>query len=416
MMSRAACCMAILVAIPLLGASPSDPYPEGVKVTPKVAIADDISLRANSMGWTVDEAASDYRVAEIVGSIAERIAVERPDAFVGSALSQLPGGPPTLLLKGPADSLVRALVESSEIEIMVADNQPFSFDELEGRKLRVHQALENLGFQNVATRVNITGGGVIPAWIATEPGLPADPETVVAALPADLRSSVDLTITDLLPVEDTTSFGGMLVTKSGVGDATSGWSVVNLTSGVTGVTTAGHATGEDGIVHPGHGTHSFVLQAEHRGTWGDIEWHTTNYAEVDDFYSDAATIRDVLDVEPRANISVGEAVCQYGRFSNDRDCSPTVIDVSLACTLNGVFNNRLVQMSVITSQPGDSGGGWSFGPTAYGSQKGWCFGKDTWSVADLYDEALNVSVILNLNSVPWWSLILQRAAVQRRSV
>jgi streptogrisin C len=57
-----------------------------------------------------------------------------------------------------------------------------------------------------------------------------------------------------------------------------------------------------------------------------------------------------------------------------------------------VFNDRLVQMTAITSIPGDSGGPWSFGGTAYGSQKGWCNNKDAWSVADLFDEAIGVKV------------------------
>jgi hypothetical protein len=322
------------------------------------------------------------------------VARERPNAFVGSALSNLPGGVPTLYVKGPADEFVRDLIIASGIDITVADNQPFSFDELEVRKLRVHHALEALGFRWVVTSVNITGAGRIPAAVTSEPGLP-DRLDVFSQLPDDLRSSVDLRISTTPVGVDTTSFGGMLVTKNGADYATSGWSVVKTSSGVTGVTTAGHAVGANGIVHPGHGTHSFVFQTEHRGEWGDVEWHTTNYAEVDDFYSDSSEIRDVVFLEPRSGISVGEYVCQYGRFSNDRDCTLQVFDVSLACTLSGVFNNRLVQMDAITSIPGDSGGGWSFGSTAYGSQKGWCFGKDAFSVADLYDEALGVTVRLS---------------------
>jgi streptogrisin C len=45
----------------------------------------------------------------------------------------------------------------------------------------------------------------------------------------------------------------------------------------------------------------------------------------------------------------------------------------------------------------DSGGGWSLGARAYGSVKGACVylgaWRDVWSVADLYDEALGVTVL-----------------------
>jgi streptogrisin C len=49
-----------------------------------------------------------------------------------------------------------------------------------------------------------------------------------------------------------------------------------------------------------------------------------------------------------------------------------------------------------TTIPGDSGGPWYFNFTAYGSHKGGCtidgVLRNVFSVADLYDEALGVTV------------------------
>lgn len=144
--------------------------------------------------------------------------------------------------------------------------------------------------------------------------------------------------------------------------------------------------------HPCALTH----QAEHRGQWGDVEWKTSTEAEPDDFYSDATTIRDTAAIEARANISVNESVCGYGRSSNDRDCTLDVQDVSQACTNSGVFNDRLVLMDGDTLIGGDSGVGWSLGNTAFGGHKGNCnpdfSNNDSWSVADLFDEAIGVRV------------------------
>lgn len=108
-------------------------------------------------------------------------------------------------------------------------------------------------------------------------------------------------------------------------------------------------------------------------------------------------IRDVAAVEPRANIVVNESVCFYGRSSNQRDCSLRVQDVSQSRTNNGVFNDRLVLMKGAgVAIGGDSGGGFSFGNTAFGSMKGFCQPnfptRIAWSVADLYDEAIGVRV------------------------
>ncbi len=393
----------VLLAMPTTGGSRVDagaPSADVISLSSEQELARELALVAEGHGWTVAEAAARHRTAEIIGGIAEQIFKERPDIFVGSALSEYPTGAPTLYVKGTADAFVRSLVDTSGIKIVLADNQPFSFDELEERKIRVHHAFEAQGFRNVATGANIAGGGRIPAEVTIEPGLSSSPEEMLSALPADLRSSVDLTITDIPVGMDTTSFGGMLVTVNGAGNSTSGWSVIRLADGVTGVTTAGHApnAGSNGIVHPGHAEqHTFNFQAEHRGDWGDIQWHTTNFAEVDDYYSTATTIADVVSVEARANISVGEGVCQYGRFSNSQDCSLDVFDVSEACTIDGVFNNRLVLMNGKTTALGDSGGPWFSAGRAYGSQKGWCVSqtKDAWSVADLFDEALGVTVRTN---------------------
>lgn len=362
------------------------------------ALATDLELVAKAKGWTLDDAAAHHRMAAVLGRIAEQVATHRPDSFVGSALPEDPRGVATLYVKGPADEFIVDLVGASGIAIDIADHQPFSFDELELRKLRVHHALEARGYRYVSSSVNISGGGLIPSAVTIEPGLPTTADEILTSLPPELRASVRLTISDKPVVTDYTSFGGMWVRSNAGNQCTSGWSVKHA-NGATGITTAGHCTNAiNQINHPGQGLHALTFQAEHRGQWGDIEWYQSNVAEVDDFYAQANEIRDVTNVEARANIAVGEFVCQYGRASDDRDCSLAVQDVSQACTNSGVFNDRLVMMNGITAIKGDSGGGWSFGGFAYGSSKGGCLpdflNNDTWSVADLYDEALGVSVIV----------------------
>lgn len=367
-----------------------------VNQTPAEALRQDLELVAESRGWSYAEAAAQHRAAQAVGAIAETIAGEQPAAFVGSALSEEPGGAPTLYVKGPASDLVGELVAASEVEIAVADHQPYSFAELEARKLRVHHALEDMGFRYVATSVNITGGGLIVTGVTRAPGAPARAADVIDGIPAALRDDVRLTVLPEPNVTDEQAFGGMWVRDDGANECTSGWSVRNLSTGTFGVSTAGHCDGINEINHPGHGIHALVHQAQHRGQWGDVEWKTSAEAEPDDFYATATDIRDTAAVEPRANISVNEPICAYGRSSNDRDCSLEVEDVSQACTNSGVFNDRLVMMNGDTQIGGDSGGGWSFGNTAYGGHKGNC-GPDltqfeVFSVADLFDEALGVRV------------------------
>jgi hypothetical protein len=349
-------------------------------------LVQDLALIAEARDWSPDEAAAYDRAEAAIELVAVRVAAERPDVFVGSALSPEPDGAPTLYIKGPADAQILGIVDEATITVTIADEQPFSFDELEARKLRVHAALLDHGYSQVVTRADITGRGMIEVSLTLEPGLPDSESGVLSLIPADLRSSVEFVLRESPTVEPAGAFGGMRL--QGGSACTSGWTVASNSSGVRGVTGAGHCTGITQIVHPGVGVFATTFRSQHIGFWGDIEWYTTGQWEVDDFYADASNVRDVAAVEPRAGIAVGETVCVYGRSSNERNCSMEVRDASIAC---GAMST-LVQMNDGFVILGDSGGGWSWNYTAYGSTFGSCDALDSFSVADLFDEALGVSV------------------------
>lgn len=202
----------VVTALSLAGApaAAEDTPVAPVVLSPKDIPHPDLELVAEANGWTLDQAAAQAHAADVVGAITSRIAKERPEIFVGSALSTKPGDAPTLYVKGRADAFVRDLVAANDIEILLADNQPYSFDELEARKLLVHHSLEAVGFRNVVTGVNITGAGVIPVAVAIEPGLPTSAAGILASIPAGLRSSVVLSVVDRSGFRDTSAaFGGM---------------------------------------------------------------------------------------------------------------------------------------------------------------------------------------------------------------
>ncbi len=173
-----------------------DPTSSHVVQSNEDALAQDTALVAEAKGWTIEEAAADYRAAEAVGDIAVQVAAERPDIFVGSVLSPEPGGAPSLYIKGPTDEFVRDLVADSEIEIKIVDNQPYSFDELKDRASQVARALQAQGFQYVSAGFSIDGAGQIKAAVTREPGLPGDAAEILSALPISLRASVTLTVSD----------------------------------------------------------------------------------------------------------------------------------------------------------------------------------------------------------------------------
>lgn len=358
----------------------------------------DIALVAAARGWTLQQAMAHRAISDKFGRIQEQLATARPGLYAGAGLSAVPDGAPTLYIKGTADEFVWGLVDSAGFSIDVIEGRPFSWQELEGRSIRLNRRLAGLGFQDIVTSFE-ESTSTVEAVVTQKPGLTASAGQVLAMLPAEFRSGVRLELTDKDVAIDEHAYGGMWVRDDGVNECTSGWSVTNGTT--TGVTTAGHCDGINEIDETGVGVHALTHQAEHRGQWGDVEWKTSStHIEPDDFYATATEVRDVVSVEPRANITIGEAICVYGRSSNSRDCSDTVYHTSISCTNSGVFNDRLVAMNAKnTTIGGDSGGGWSFDYTAYGSHKGGCtvdgILRNVFSVADLYDEALGVTVRTN---------------------
>jgi hypothetical protein len=354
------------------------------------AAGPDLEAVREANGWTMDQIAA-YEAAEAaLDAVTERLSTDYPHAFVGSALADEPTETPTVYVKGRAPADIRAL--ASELDVALVEGQPYSLDELDARLAAVQGAMFSAGFEDFAVSADIQRAGAITLVVAVPSGASFD--LALAGIPPEIAKDITVIIEDIPVVEPQGAFGGMRLQDGGVFLCTSGWTVRRIADGVRGVTGAGHCpAGIDQINHPGHGVHATFFRQEHVGQWGDVEWYTTNEFEADDFYADEFNnIRDVAAVEPRANIAVGEFICVYGRASNHRDCSLKVENPNVFC---GFPQQKLVQMNGAVTIGGDSGGGWSFNFTAYGGHFGLCWGKSSFSVADLFDEALGVVVAVN---------------------
>lgn len=361
---------------------------DGVTQDAAEALAADLEAIRESRGWTTKQLAA-YEASEAaLDAVSELLSTKYPHAFVGSALADDPTKPPTEYVKGLAPADIRAL--ASELGVTLVEGQPYSLDELDARLAIVHEAMLSAGFENVVVAADIQREGAITVVVTAPSRASLDP--VLTGIAPEIAKDITVIVEADPVVEDQGAFGGMKLQDGGIFECTSGWTVRKLSNGVRGVTGAGHCSGIDQINHPGHGVHAAFFQAEHIGQWGDVEWYTTGEFEADDFYADEFNnIRDVAAVEPRANIAIGEAICVYGRASNHRDCSLEVENPDVFC---GFPQQKLVQMNGAVTIGGDSGGGWSFGGTAYGGHFGFCFNKSSFSVADLFDEALGVAVAI----------------------
>src|SRR5262245_51852391 len=95
--------------------------PAVVFQTEEEALLADLTLVAQSQGWTVAQAAAQYDLARAFGRIQGQVATGRPELYAGAALSVTPTGAPTLYLKGRADDVVRNLVATAGFPIVLVE-------------------------------------------------------------------------------------------------------------------------------------------------------------------------------------------------------------------------------------------------------------------------------------------------------
>ncbi len=359
-------------------------------LTPKEALEADLRLTAEANGWTIQQARNRYEASRAVARVSTKVAKRYPDVWVGSQVADEPGDPPVLFIKGHASDAVREIVGSEDIKIVIKDEQPYSYDELIERRDRVHDALLRAGYDEVATRVNITGGGIIPAGVRVTKGLTRDRESVLAVVPQGLRSDVRLTIHEESLFGEDHALGGqkMYHTSDPNAYCTSGFTVREAGTQRTGVVGAGHCVPMNRLSSAGH----VMYQQGHRyGSNGDIAWWTTNTTEQARFWSDDDTIRLVGWVaEFPSDVSVGDTVCLWGRGHDwrPRDCSAKIDDKSISC---GSLTN-MVLMTKDVGIKGDSGGPWFHGGSAFGVHHGRCSDSHpqdaytpTWNLDNVFD-------------------------------
>lgn len=387
--------MAIAAAVAAIGGPPRGwvtvAQDEAHHQSPAEAHQADLLSTAEANGWTLKEAQTSFEATEAVNRVSTKIYKRYPERWIGSKVSLDPNGAPTLFVKGKATDAIEELVASEDIDIIIADDQPYSFDELEDRKTRVHDALLKAGYDEVATKVNITGGGVIPAGVRRTDGMQNDKDSVLAVIPQDLRSDVRLTVHDESLFGEDHAMGGQKTTYTGDNSfCTSGWTVKNINQ-TTGVLGAAHCTPMNRI---SGSNHTMSQLGRRYGAYGDVVWWSTNTTEEPSFYAESDEVRNVYGaIDDIGDVSINQTLCMWGRKSLVRNCSAKVDDKSISC---GVLTNMLL-MNKDVGNPGDSGGPWFYDNVAYGSHHGWCSDnhpQDAFTPTWNFDNALGVGVLL----------------------
>ncbi len=350
----------------------------------------DLNLIAAKKGWTLDEAKADFSRNTLLGRLSEKLFKTHPTTFVGIVVSDDINELPKVYLKGSPDCVMNDWASglNGKPNIDLIAEQLYSFVDLQKRQRQVHHTLRDEGFRDMATSFDIANEGQIEVRVRRDEtrGMPA--YDIRESLPSTIREQVTISIQDDPVSVRENAFGGMLALDGTTGLCTTGFSVKDG-NGITGVALAGHCTGINKFRHLLWG-HPTTLQASHQGIYGDIAWHTTGQLESATYYSNTNSIRPVNSVMSQTSLIVGDTVCNYGRFDDNRECSD-IKNTSMICGISP--EEQLVRMEEDITIFGDSGGPWSFGTKAYGIHVGTCGGDDVWTPVDLLQDAFGVTVI-----------------------
>lgn len=342
-----------------------------------------------ALGWSYKEALPYQSRVDGVRRLIRTITSKDPDMYTGAALAEEAEGTPTVYVKGRAHEFVREAASEASVEIRLVDKQPYSFDDFVDRQRRTVESLNARGYDHVEAWSDIHAEGRLNVTVRPRPGRPAEANELLALLPSDLSDRTIVSFDSRAALRsDESAVGGQQLTGQEMCQA--GWAVVDG-GGVRGVTTAEHCESVTTINHRSDSaTHSTSLQDD--SALFDVAWHTTAGAETARFWARDTVIRDVEEVPSYWEIFEGVSMCAFSDQRDSHNCSADVLNHPHTC---GNPLEFWVRMDSDIQIPGDSGSGWYWSRTAYGSHKGNCGSRDIHTSTDILEGALGVTVMTN---------------------
>lgn len=377
----------------------------------------DLHLMADQDDISLDEAISSFGWHDSFAELANELEDRYPDEYAGAQITDSPGRKGWIGFKGDvpvqAESKIKAF---SKAQIQAKGNKGFSVRELEETTMASFKAVSSQKdeIRSATSSYDLVTGG---ALIEVEPLDAATLEDsvqsadlrrkLIDSIPTSVRmKGLDVQLRADLKAETSVgqAFGGGCVLDPGstcpgsAGTAprcTGGFSVRNE-AGDRRMMNAGHCPQTDlnWQNSPSGDVFSINNGPEHMGDWGDLQYFNVyDSAEIDDFYNDWNSIRDVQETR---NAVEGTRVCRFGRRTG-ASCS-TVEDTSVCVDYDRYPPMcRLTRTDSSTDLPGDSGGPWYYGNVAYGIHSGHMshFGTNSlFTPVRLSEEALSGAYVI----------------------
>lgn len=327
-------------------------------------VVTDITAYASDFGVPFSIAAENLNLQELSGAIAETVATEFPDDWVGHFVTHGEAFAVRFLVTSgaAADRLGRLILEHPVLSrVATTEHRSLSLVELE-RNASAILATSPLA-RSFDIDIDIDAGRIHIQTTAAAIGSALD--AIDAAGP--LSSEVVLEVVQALSQPNVDIYGGLHLSPV----CTSGFSVQN-------------AAGNRGIVFAGHcpdvsyaGVSLSTISTAFGGS-SDLKWaravgHTyPNWAY--DAYTPPYYRRDIASTKSRAATGIGDFVCHYGRGSA-YGCGQVVSKTKAPGYIPDVTATYIEVQDdtspyIDLSVGSDSGGPWFYGNAAYGIHSG----------------------------------------------
>lgn len=377
--------------------------PAGEKRSREEALRRDAEQLAADRGWSEGRARARLERQERFDRLARALAAEHPDSYGGGWMGEGPDARPVVRFEGEVPEEARERARQHGLSVEFEPGAGNSLRELAARTDRVHEDLLERDYPEVVTAYSVREERIYAMATRPRDSGKSDEERRRELSEESQSSDVEIEFVDRPVAGLDHSYGGLRIFDDSDNDGaldwdegwcTTGFAVVEWDGYPEGVSTAGHCTSMDQLQEENGNTYDTYWQGQHRGSWGDVEWHTTPHFEPAEFYSNFGYRRDVANVEPVSDIQEGDYYCKFGR--NTGYTCDYVYNRSVSVTFDGITHRRLVAMRDRKAGGGDSGGPWFIVYEAAGSHTGWVWldgsRRDVWSKAAYFDEALGVFV------------------------
>jgi hypothetical protein len=349
--------------------------PDGPVDTPDVMVDDltageleDIQAMAAEDQVPFTEAIDRHGWQDRFSEIAERLETSFPDEFSGAAKT---ADGAWFAFKGEAPAQALELAGSLPATAEVVSNRGFSEAELAAAQENAHaDALTQRDVENAISYYDVKAGEVTvqveldPAATKTAARSAAARERISSAVDAgNIRVTVKVVDNASYEKQDGYIRGGGYLSVG----CTSGFNLKQISGSTKRLGTAGHCTEVASQTYSNHSTHGGSTGVStvwsHQGSNGDLGYTTKgNKASTRTFYQKTNSARYADD--RGAMPAVGTSICKFGRTSG-KTCSTVKYRNVTVGNLK-----HMVVMKGNACKPGDSGGPWYYGGTAYGIHTG----------------------------------------------